>query len=462
LELHFARDAMGRIGAEGTAPGANPLSESYQYDPLNRLKELDNGTGALEQSVTYNPTGDRLSQTLAGQSPVTYGYQAGTHQLTSVGTAQRLPDANGNTTAMIDPNGDLIGLGYDDRNLLTAITRSGITIGAYQYNGLGVRVWRTITSPNAGQAATVYDPTGTGSLYGEYFATDYREYVYLDGIPVASATDAGRAAPGINYLYADHLGSVRAIVNPQGQGNYQWPWLNNAFGASLTTGTSSFYTRFPGQYLDVETGLEYNGARYYDSSVGRYLQSDPIGLFGGQPSTYAYARSNPLSYTDPSGLFVRGSYSISTGLLTFYDTSNPTDVYTTYASTGGTFQSNGSFISNGDAIPVGSYDILGTRNPGFYRLDPEDGSPFNDEDEATGRGAFRLHPGTHSLGCITVDKNSYNNKLYENIQNLIDNTSTTTVTDAAQRSLFPGAWPVRYGPPVSTPVTYYGKLEVTP
>jgi len=302
LALHFARDTMGRIGAEGTAPGAIPTSESYQYDPLNRLKELDDSTGTLEQKVTYNPTGDRLSQTLAGQSPVNYGYQVGTHQLTSVGSAQRLPDANGNTTAMIDPNGDLIGLGYDDRNLLTTVTRSGSTIGAYQYNGLSVRVWRTITSPSTGQAATVYDPTGTGNLYGEYFATDYREYVYLDGIPVASATDAGRAAPGINYLYADHLGSVRAIVNPQGQGTYQWPWLNNAFGASLTTGGSSFYTRFPGQYYDVETGLHYNGARYYEPATGRYLQSDPMGLFGGQISTYAYGNNNPLSNIDPLGL----------------------------------------------------------------------------------------------------------------------------------------------------------------
>lgn len=301
LNLHFQRDIEGRIGAEGTAPGANPLSESYQYDPLNRLKELDGATGSLEQAYTYNPTGDRLSRTVAGLGTFNYGYQTGTHRLVTMGGTSRTPDANGNTTAMTDPNGDLIGLGYDDRNLLTTVTRAGSVIGNYQYNGLGVRVWRTITSPSAGQAATVYDPAGSGNLYGEYFAADYREYVYLDGIPVASAVDAGRAAPGIAYLFADQLGTLRAITNPQGAGSYQWPWLDNAFGELPKTGTGNFYTRFPGQYYDVETGLHYNGNRYYDPGTGRYLESDPIGLMGGG-STYAYVSNNPLTHTDVLGL----------------------------------------------------------------------------------------------------------------------------------------------------------------
>jgi len=301
LNLHFQRDVEGRIGAEGTAPGANPISESYQYDPLNRLKELDGGTGSLEQAYTYNPTGDRLSKTLAGLGTFDYGYQTGTHRLITVGGTVRTPDADGNTTAMTDPNGDLIGLDYDDRNLLTTVTRAGSVIGNYQYNGQGVRVWRTITSPVIGQAATVYDPAGTGNLYGEYFASDYREYVYLDGIPVAAATDAGRAAPGITYLFADQLGTVRAISSPQGAGSYEWPWLNNAFGELPKTGTGNFYTRFPGQYYDVETGLHYNGNRYYDPSTGRYLQSDPIGLWGGV-STYVYVENNPLKSVDPLGL----------------------------------------------------------------------------------------------------------------------------------------------------------------
>lgn len=301
FELHFLRDVTGRIGSEGTGPGAVPLAESYRYDPLGRLTELDTPAGTPEEVYGYNRTGDRTSKTVAGQAAVGYGYEAGTHHLTAVGSSTRTVDANGNTTAMTDPNGDLVGLGYDDRNLLTTVTLAGGVIANYQYNGQGVRVWRTITYPSIGQAATVYDPTGSGHLYGEYFANDYREYVYLDGIPVAAALDAGRAAPDITYLFADQLGTVRAATNPQGVRSYEWPWLNNAFGEAPKSGTDTFYTRFPGQYYDVETGLHYNMHRYYDPSTGRYLQSDPIGLAGGL-NTYTYVYGDPLEGTDSLGL----------------------------------------------------------------------------------------------------------------------------------------------------------------
>jgi RHS repeat-associated protein len=301
LTLHFLRDAKGRIEAEGNAAGANPANETYQYDPLDRLLTLTNGSGTVEQSFTYNATGDRTSSTLAGQATQTYTYNAGTHQLNSVDGVARSVDANGNTTAMMDANGQLIGLGYDNSNHLTTVTTGGNTIGSYQYNGEGQRVWRTITQPVTGPDTSIYDPTGTGNLYGEYFAVDYREYVYLDGIVVANATDAGKAAPGINYLYADQLGTLRAVVNTSGTTTYTWPWLNNAFGGQPSQGTGTFYQRFPGQNYDEESGLYFNNNRFYDATTGRYVQSDPLGLRAG-PNTYAYAGNSPLAHSDRLGL----------------------------------------------------------------------------------------------------------------------------------------------------------------
>ena len=53
--------------------------------------------------------------------------------------------------------------------------------------------------------------------------------------------------------------------------------------------------------MDGETGTSYNYHRDYDPSLGRYIQSDPLGLYDG-PSTYGYVQQNPLSYVDPYGL----------------------------------------------------------------------------------------------------------------------------------------------------------------
>ena len=62
--------------------------------------------------------------------------------------------------------------------------------------------------------------------------------------------------------------------------------------------------RLPGQRYDKETALHYNYFRDYDPSIGRYGESDPIGLWGGI-NTYAYAKSSPLAYVDLRGLRVQ-------------------------------------------------------------------------------------------------------------------------------------------------------------
>jgi RHS repeat-associated protein len=93
-----------------------------------------------------------------------------------------------------------------------------------------------------------------------------------------------------------------------------WRWdQQEPFGVNVpdenpsSLGAFEFPLRFPGQYADKETNLFYNYFRDYDPVIGRYAESDPIGLTGGT-NTYAYVMSNPVSYVDPFGLDVKVCY----------------------------------------------------------------------------------------------------------------------------------------------------------
>jgi len=68
-----------------------------------------------------------------------------------------------------------------------------------------------------------------------------------------------------------------------------------------------------GQQADNETGILYNYLRDYDPSLGRYMESDPIGLEGGI-NTYSYVAASPLSANDPLGLFDPAGFSVGVGV----------------------------------------------------------------------------------------------------------------------------------------------------
>ena len=99
------------------------------------------------------------------------------------------------------------------------------------------------------------------------------------------------------FIHNDHLNTPK-IVTDSGQA-VVWESSKEPFGEAEIT--IEFQSRFPSQYFDPESGLHYNYYRDYDPSLGRYIQSDPIGLEGGL-NTYAYVGGNPLSNVDPFGL----------------------------------------------------------------------------------------------------------------------------------------------------------------
>ncbi len=121
-------------------------------------------------------------------------------------------------------------------------------------------------------------------------------FIVLAGLLFATVSPAA-----IYYIHNDHLATPKVLTDQ----NQTPVWTADAapFGDTTATGQVIFNLRFPGQYFDQETGLHYNYFRYYDPSTGRYITSDPIGLQGGL-NTYTYASSNPIRYSDRSGLCV--------------------------------------------------------------------------------------------------------------------------------------------------------------
>lgn len=104
----------------------------------------------------------------------------------------------------------------------------------------------------------------------------------------------------IAYSHGDQLGTIQKLTDASG--TLIWDRIARPFGETVSINAASGIEqklRFAGQFAD-ETGLSYNYFRDYDPTLGRYAQSDPIGLDGGI-NTYAYVAGNPINYTDPTG-----------------------------------------------------------------------------------------------------------------------------------------------------------------
>ena len=190
---------------------------------------------------------------------------------------------------------------YNNRNRLASVTAGGITTN-YVYNALGQRIEKS------GAAVTLFAYDEAGHLIGEYDSGGnlIEETVWLGDLPVATLRPNGSGI-SVYYVHADHLGSPKMITQPSNNA-ILWRWDQDPFGTATPNqnpsgqGTLVYNLRFPGQYYDQETGLNYNYFRDLDTSNGRYVESDPIGLRGGI-NTYAYASDNPINNRDPLGLW---------------------------------------------------------------------------------------------------------------------------------------------------------------
>lgn len=110
-----------------------------------------------------------------------------------------------------------------------------------------------------------------------------------------------------NSRHSGHLNTPRLVADASGTTVWKWE-QNEPFGANAADedpdGNSVAFEmplRFPGQFFDTETGLHQNNFRDYAPGLGRYVQSDPLGLRAGL-NTYLYVAGDPIYAIDPGGL----------------------------------------------------------------------------------------------------------------------------------------------------------------
>lgn len=285
-----------------TVPGVESLA--FAYDAANRIIGITNGlVSSQTQTLGYDPV-NRLNSIASGVENATLQYDANgnrTYQLVN-GTAATFSYATTSNRLMSVSDGTTYG--YDAEGDTTAV--DGLTV--YQYSpfdhlsnadgyAYGNSAEEQRIRKSGGGNTTYLAPGEGGALQAENDNGAWYDYIWLNGRLIGLTANGG-----VFSLHDDQTGRPLVMTTPNTP-SIAWQAEGLPFGKRVVTANAfgNFNLGFPGQYYDSESGLWQNGNRDYNPLIGRYIESDPIGLKGGI-NTYAYVNSNPVNETDSLGL----------------------------------------------------------------------------------------------------------------------------------------------------------------
>jgi len=273
-------------------------SQSFTYDTLNRIATAKttatSGANCWGETFSYDVWANLLS--IGGLS----GYFTCTQEMLNVGETVKNQisgntyDAAGNLTASPPPAS--ASYAYDAENRLT--TTAGVT---YTYDGDGKRVQKSNGKLYWYGAGS--DPLDETDLAGNTNNASFYEYVFFSGKRIARRDFSGNAV----YYFSDHLGTARVMTNNAGtvlDDSDFYPFGGER--AVLSSSGNSY--KFTTKERDSESTLDNFGARYFGSSLGRFMSPDPLGILSAETTSpqslnlYSYVQNNPVNAVDPDGL----------------------------------------------------------------------------------------------------------------------------------------------------------------